>query len=209
MVILSGPMQQGEVTELLRRVQGGDAAASEQLIPVVYGELRRIAGSHFRGERSDHTIQPTALVNEAWLRIFGGSLPADGFTGRAHFLALASRVMRRILVDHARARAAERRGGGARKVHLETTIGVLEDGSERQVILLDLDRALEGMSRENTALGEVIELNYFGGLTADEIALTVGRTVHTVRHEIRFAQAWLRREMGAESTKPYRPALRS
>jgi len=187
-------MQRGDVTELLRRAQGGDASASEELIPVVYDELRRIARNHFRSERSDHTIQPTALVNEAWLRLFTTSSPTD-FTGRAHFLAVASRVMRRILVDYARARAAERRGGGAQKVQLETSIGIIDDGEDRQIGLLDLDRALGSMSRENPALGEVIELNYFGGLTAEEIAETVNRTVHTVRHEIRFAQAWLRRDL--------------
>jgi RNA polymerase sigma factor (TIGR02999 family) len=165
-----------------------------QLSATLYEELRRIAARHLRSELPDHTLQPTALVNEAWVRLYGHG-GGEGFVDRTHFLALASRVMRRILVDHARARAAGRRGGDAKRVSMETEIGFVEDGVESRVELLDLDRALEAMEIENAALAKVIELNYFGGLTAEEIAADVGRTVHVVRHEIRFAQAWLRREL--------------
>jgi RNA polymerase sigma factor (TIGR02999 family) len=194
MLRFEGLMEEEKVTALLRRIRCGDAAASGELMPAIYQELRSIAGRHFRKERPGHTIQPTALVNEAWLRLFGGN-GAVSFEDRAHFLAVASRVMRRILVDHARARASEKRGGDVQRVPLQTTIAVSENGSQRKIDFLDLDLTLETMTRENAALGEVIELNYFGGMTAEEIAETVGRTVHTVRHEIRFAQAWLRREL--------------
>ena len=190
-------MEEERVTALLRRIRDGDAAASDELMPAIYEELRTIAGRHFRNERPGHTIQPTALVNEAWLRLFGG-IGTVGFADRTHFLAVASRVMRRILVDHARARASEKRGGDVQRVPLQTTIALSDDGVERKIDFLDLDLTLDAMARENAALGEVIELNYFGGMTAEEIAGTVGRTVHTVRHEIRFAQAWLRRELAAK-----------
>jgi RNA polymerase sigma-70 factor (ECF subfamily) len=185
--------KRGEITELLERARAGDASASDELMSRVHAQLHRIARKHLNKERPDHTLQPTALVNEAYLRMFGGSHPQ--FADRTHFIAFASRVMRRILVDYARARGAARRGGDGLRVGWDTAIEMEVAGSHHRVELTDLDRAIEGLFRQHPPLGQVIEMRYFGGLTAEEIALAVGRTVHVVRHEIRFAQAWLRREL--------------
>jgi RNA polymerase sigma-70 factor (ECF subfamily) len=189
----------GQITKLLERARAGDTSASDELMSRVHEQLHRIAQKHLHKERTDHTLQPTALVNEAYLRMFGDSHPQ--FADRTHFIAFASRVMRRILVDYARARGALRRGGDGLRVGWDTAIEMEVAGSPHPgsvkmgVELTDLDRAIEGLSREHPPLAEVIEMRYFGGLTAEEIALAVGRTVHVVRHEIRFAQAWLRREL--------------
>jgi RNA polymerase sigma-70 factor (ECF subfamily) len=160
---------------------------------LVHDQLHGIAQKHLHKERPDHTLQPTALINEAYLRMFGGSLPQ--FANRTHFIAFASRVMRRILVDYARARNAARRGGSDSRVDWDTTIEMESGGSRQRVELMDLDRAIEALGREHSQLAEVVEMRYFGGLTAEEIAAAVGRTAHVVRHELRFAQAWLRREL--------------
>jgi RNA polymerase sigma-70 factor (ECF subfamily) len=178
--------QGGQITELLERARAGDSSASDELMSQVHAQLHRIAQKHLYKERPDHTLQPTALVNEAYLRMF-----AD----RTHFIAFASRVMRRILVDYARARGASRRGGDGLRVSWDTAIELEVAGSPHRVELMDLDRAIEGLFREHPPLGEVIEMRYFGGLTAEEIAVAAGRTVHVVRHELRFAEAWLRREL--------------
>lgn len=183
-----------KITELLRRAREGDAGASHELMPLVYSELRRIAGRHLRKERKDHTLQPTALVNELYLKMFGNTAP--NVADKAHFLAIASRIMRGILVDYARARRADKRGGGLQRV--ETT--GLEFGSHEPdfVPLLELDRAIDALAVENPALAEAIEMRYFGGLTAEEAAEVTGRSVHSVRHDLRFAQAWLRRALAGE-----------
>jgi RNA polymerase sigma factor (TIGR02999 family) len=186
-------MARGQITDLLERARAGDASASDELMARVQVQLHRIAKKHLNKERPDHTLQPTALVNEAYLRMFGDSQPQ--FADRTHFIAVASRVMRRILVDYARARGAARRGGDGLKVGWDTAIEMEVAGSQQCVELMDLDRAMEGLFREHPPLGEVIEMRYFGGLTAEEIAVAVNRTVHVVRHELRFAQAWLRREL--------------
>jgi RNA polymerase sigma factor (TIGR02999 family) len=189
----------GQITELLERARAGDTSASDELMSRVHEQLHRIARKHLHKERTDHTLQPTALVNEAYLRMFGDSHPQ--FADRTHFIAFASRVMRRILVDYARARGAARRGGDGLRVGWDTAIEMELAGSPHPrpvkmgVELTDLDRAIDELSREHPPLAEVIEMRYFGGLTAEEIAEAVGRTVHVVRHEIRFAQAWLRREL--------------
>jgi RNA polymerase sigma-70 factor, ECF subfamily len=185
--------RRGQITELLERARAGDTSASDELMSRVHAQLHRIAQKHLYKERPDHTLQPTALVNEVYVRIFGHSHP--DFANRTHFLACASRVMRRILVDYARARGAARRGGDGLRVGWDTAIEMEVAGSPHRVELTDLDRAIEGLFREHPPLGEVIEMRYFGGLTAEEIAAAVGRTVHVIRHEIRFAQAWLRREL--------------
>jgi len=183
----------GQITELLQRACAGDASASDELMPALYAELHRIAESHFRRERPDHTLQPTALVHEAYLRIFSQTHPH--FANRAHFLALASRVMRRILVDHARTRSAEKRGGELRQVATGADFDVAAGGADRLVQLLDLDRAIEALAAGNPEPAQVMEMRYFGGMTAEETSEVVGRSVHTVRHELRFAQAWLRRRL--------------
>jgi RNA polymerase sigma factor (TIGR02999 family) len=183
-----------QITQLLRRARAGDDSATNELLPLVYAQLRRIAQRHLQKERHGHTLQPTALVNEAYLRIFGDAPPP--FADRIHFISVASRVMRRILVDYARARKSERRGGDRGRVGWETAVAMEPGATESRVELTDLDRALDSLAREHPQAAEIIEMQYFGGLTAEEIAVTVGLTVHVVRHEIRFAQAWLRRKLG-------------
>ena len=182
-----------DVTVLLRRVREGDRGALDDLMPLVYGELRRIAGAAMRRQAPGHTLQPTALVNEAFIKLFerGEADVAD----RAHFLALMSRVMRQVLVDHARAVAAAKRGGREPKVPWDTNVdaGMLDRATP--VELLDLHVALEALERESRPLAEVVELFYFGGMTAEETALATGRSAHAVRHDLRLARAWLRREL--------------
>ena len=155
----------------------------------MYRELRQIAGRYLHRERQDHTLQPTALVHEAYLKLFADSAP--NLSDKAHFLAVASQVMRRILVDYARARNSEKRGGGLERV--ETTS--LESNDADFLPLLALDRALDALAAENPALARAVEMRYFGGLTAEEAAEVTGRSVHAIRHDLRFAQAWLRRAL--------------
>lgn len=183
------------ITELLHQMRGGDESARGELMSVVYQALHRIAESQLRRERPDHTLQPTALVNEAYLKLFGHS--EIQFADRAHFFAVVSRAMRRILVDHARARAAARRNG--EKVLLDTSIEFEADVGSEPMELLGLDLALDALSRERSSLAELIEMRYFGGMTAEETAEVVGRSVHVVRHELRLAHAWLRRELAGQS----------
>lgn len=182
-----------EVTRLLQRAREGDRGALDELMPLVYGELRRIARSFMRRQQPGHTLQPTALVNEAFIKLFQGVEPhvAD----RAHFLALMSRVMRQVLVDHARAHGAAKRGGHEARVPWDTNIDVPAGRGNEQVKLLDLHRALEALARENASLAEVVEMHYFGGMTAEEAAVATARSVHVVRHDLRLARAWLRREL--------------
>jgi RNA polymerase sigma factor (TIGR02999 family) len=183
----------GDVTSLLQRARDGDRAALDELMPLVYGELRRIAGSFMQRQPAGHTLQPTALVNEAFLKLFDNAGPR--FADRAHFLALMARVMRQVLVDHARAHGAAKRGGNEARVPLDTHIEIPADGGTQQVNLLDLHRALESLARENALLAEVVEMHYFGGMTAEEAAIASARSVHVVRHDLRLARAWLRREL--------------
>ncbi len=172
-------------------MRAGNELARGELMSVVYQTLHRIADSQLRKERPNHTLQPTALVNEAYLRLFGHS--EIQFADRAHFFAVVSRVMRRILVDHARARAAACRK--EEQVQLDTSIDFEAGGSSEPMKLLDLDLAMEALARERSSLAELIEMRYFGGMTAEETAEVVGRSVHVVRHELRLAHAWLRREL--------------
>jgi RNA polymerase sigma factor (TIGR02999 family) len=186
-----------QIPELLRRVREGDADASRELMPLVYSELRRIAGKYLRRERKDHTLQPTALVNEVYLRMFGNAAP--NVADKAHFLAIASQMMRRILVDYARTRSSEKRGGDQHRVDADG-MELGKDDSDF-VPLLELDRAMDALAIENPVLAQAIEMRYFGGLTAEEASEVTGRSVHSVRHDLRFAQAWLRRALAGE----YRP----
>jgi RNA polymerase sigma factor (TIGR02999 family) len=181
------------ITELLHQMRTGDESARSELISVVYRTLHRIAESQLRKERPDHTLQPTDLVSEAYVKLFGHS--EIEFVDRAHFFAVVSRAMRRILVDHARARAAARRNDG--RVQLDTSIE-FQAGAE-PMKLLDLDLALDALARERSSLAELIEMHYFGGMTAEETAEVLGRSVHIVRHELRLAHAWLRREFAGRS----------
>jgi RNA polymerase sigma-70 factor (ECF subfamily) len=192
------PFLGGEITQLLRRLRAGDGAAADELMPAVYAELRRIAARHLRRERRDHTLSPTALVNEAYVKLFEHRTP--DLADRAHFMALATRVMRSILVDYSRARGSAKRGGDSPRVPFEPNLDAVVDGADFRPQLLDLDRAIDTLARENPSLAQVIEMRYFGGMTAEETSEVVGRSVHIVRHELRLAQAWLRRELAGAAT---------
>jgi RNA polymerase sigma-70 factor, ECF subfamily len=182
-----------EVTRLLVRLKHGEQGALDELMPIMYGELRRIARSFMNRQRADHTLQPTALINEAYIRLFGDVDPT--LADRNHFLALMSRIMRQVLVDHARAAAAAKRGGPEAHVPLDTNVAIGDAGAAQLLSLLDLHRALAALEGENPPLAEVVDMHYFGGMTAEEVAAALGRSVHVVRHEIRVARAWLRRQL--------------
>jgi RNA polymerase sigma factor (TIGR02999 family) len=192
-----GDAAKSDVTRLLDRLREGEPSALDELMPLVYAELRRIARAFMRRQQPEHTLQPTALVHEAFLKLFDDTKPA--VADRAHFLALMARAMRQVLIDHARAAAAGKRGGGEARVPWETRIEIHGDSGPEQLELLDLHLALEALDRENPELAKAVEMHYFGGMTAEEIALSVGRSVHVVRHELRFARAWLRRALQSES----------
>jgi RNA polymerase sigma factor (TIGR02999 family) len=162
----------------------------DELTTALHAELHRIASWHLRGERRDHTLQTTALLNEAYLKLSDGSDPR--FSDRTHFLAVASRVMRQVLVDHARARAAVKRSGG-RSGGEQIQVAVRSHGSALDV--LRVHQALESIAREDEALAHLAELRYFGGMSSTEIAGVVNRSIHAVRHDLRYVQAWLRREL--------------
>ena len=180
------------VPELLRRLRGGDQAALNELVAALYGELHRIASRHLRGERDGHTLQATALVHEAYLKLFEGG--GQQFAGKVHFLAVASRVMRQVLVDYARARAAQKRGGG--EAAPWTASLEVENGSSLELIdLIALDGALDALAAEDESLARLVEMRYFGGMTAEESAEALAISVHVVRHDLRLAQAWLRRKL--------------
>lgn len=178
-----------DITQLIARWREGDAAALEALTPYIYDELKRLARGYMRRERANHTLQATALVNEAFLQLAG--VDAD-FQSRAHFMVVAARLMRRTLVDHARARASQKRGGGERPVTLhEEAVGDPASSDE----LLELDVALDRLADEDRELATTVELIYFGGLTYEEAAEYLGRSRSAVYDDLRFAKAWLKREM--------------
>ena len=181
--------------ELLERLRAGDEAALNELVTALYSELRRVASRHLRGERTGHTLQTTALVHEVYLKLAGGR--ECGFNDRAHFLSVASRVMRQVLADYARARAAKRRAGDEPGKLLPITTGVQVQAKTgvAPLELLDLNAALEALAREDGSLAALIEMRYFGGMTAEETAEALGESVHIVRHDLRLAQAWLSRKL--------------
>jgi len=183
----------GEVTALLKDWSGGDRQALERLMPLVYGELRKLAGSYLRSERSSHTLQPTALVHEAYIRLVDQKNVV--WQNRAHFFGIASRMMRRILVDHARKRQAAKRG--PLTYHVSDPAG--EPVRERDPELLALDSALSDLEKLDPQQARVVELRFFGGLTVDEIATVSGISSATVKREWRTARAWLRREVAGAS----------
>ena len=184
--------RQASITELLDAWRRGEQSAADELASVVYEELRRLAGVMMRRERSNHTLTPTALVHEAYLKLVCDR--QGEFAGRAHFLAVASRVMRQVLVDYARARATRKRDANATVV-LTDGAGLEVSSPMEPVELLDLDSALDTLNREDASLAQLIEMRYFGGMTAEETAEATGQSVHVVRHDLRLAQAWLRRKL--------------
>jgi RNA polymerase sigma factor (TIGR02999 family) len=178
------------LTQLLEDWSNGDQAALDRLMPLVYGELRRLAHYYMRRERAGSTLQTTAVVNEAYLRLVDQTRTT--FTSRAHFFAIAATIMRRILVNYARDRAAGKRGGGARKVPIEDA-AVLSQ--ERARDLVALDEALERLAKDDERKSRVVELRYFGGLSVEETAEVLGVHSNTVLREWRLARAYLHREL--------------
>jgi RNA polymerase sigma factor (TIGR02999 family) len=190
---------QDRVTVLLHRAQSGDADATNQLFPVVYEELRGIAASFLSRERAGHTLQPTALVNEAYLRLVRPELPWES---RGHFFSAASRAIRRILTDHARARGRDKRGGkGADRRQRVPLEGVEVETPGEAVDVLALDEALTRLAAEDEQKARVVELRYFGGLTEEQTAQVLGVSVSTVGRDWRFARSWLRRELSGETAQ--------
>jgi RNA polymerase sigma-70 factor, ECF subfamily len=182
------------VPALITRLRHGDESALGELTPALYQELRRIASRHLRAERSNHTLQATALVHEAYLKLAG--VRERDFTDEVHFLAVASRVMRQVLVDYARSRGAQKRFGDLQREPLwTTTIEIRDDQGVELIELIQLDGAIEALAAEDAKLARLIEMRYFGGMTAEESAEALGLSVHAVRHDLRFAQAWLRRKL--------------
>jgi RNA polymerase sigma factor (TIGR02999 family) len=180
-----------EVTALLRDWSGGDRDALERLMPLVYQELRRLAASYLRVERPDHTLQPTALVHEAYLRLVDQR--GVSWQNRAHFFGIAAQMMRRILVDHARRRQAAKRDATALRVQAMSAEG--EEASVRDPELLALDQALCGLESLDARQARIVELRFFGGLTVEETAEVAGVSSATVKREWRTARAWLAREI--------------
>ena len=191
----------GEVTQLLAQASSGDAVARATLFDVLYRELRHLAEGAMRAERANHTLQPTALVHEAFLRLAGDQ---GRFESRAHFLGVAASAMRRVLVDHARGRNAHKRGHGTTLV----TVNDLDDLPHpvaEEVDLVVLDDALSRLAALDARQAQVVELRFFGGLSVEETAVVVGVSERTIKREWQMSRAWLRREMSrpaAESPAP-------
>jgi RNA polymerase sigma factor (TIGR02999 family) len=178
-----------EVTHLLNLWSTGDTQALEKLIPLIYGELRRIAGRHLRGERQNHTLQITALVHEAYVRLAQQEVQ---WQSRGHFYAIAAQAMRRILIDYARNQHAQKRGGVQERVSLEE---VMPFTDQDRVLLLALDEAVAKLSKMDPRQGKIVEMRFFGELTIDEIAELMDLSKSTVKREWTVAKAWLHREM--------------
>ena len=181
-----------EVTQILLNWRAGQSDAADRLMPLVYEELRRLARDYLRRERGDHTLQPTALVHEAYLRLVDDS--RVNWQNRAHFYGIAAKLMRRILVDHARARNAEKRGGLVPKVPLDEARDLPPDATND---LVALDAALQDLARTYPRKSEVVELKFFGGLQAEEIAEVLQVSPKTVLRDWQFAKLWLCRELAS------------
>lgn len=185
-----------DVTLLLAAMSAGDEEARDRAIALVYSELHLLAGSYMRKERQDHTLQATALVNEAWMRL--ANQDRVEWTGRAHFFGIAAQAMRRILVDHHRRRTAARRGGGEAPTLLD--IHHLDDGAD-PLDLMELDQALEELAEMDHRAARIVELRYFGGLSVEESAEVLGISAPTVKRDWRAAKAWLFRRMGGDTER--------
>ena len=183
----------GEVTRLLIELEDRKQEAAPKLFELLYGELRRMAQLHLQHERPDHTLQATALVHEAYVRLVDGLRP---WRNRAHFFAIASSAMRRILVDHARAKRAAKRPGSQQKVDLDE---VLLLSNEQFDGIIALDRALERLSQFDPRQGRIVELRYFGGLTSEEVGEALGVSTITVQRDWAVAKAWLHGELAGRS----------
>jgi len=180
----------GKVTELLHELSGGNHAAVDDLIPPLYQELRQIAAAQLRQERPGHTLEVTALVHEAYLRMVDQR--QVNWQDRAHFLAVAARVMRRILLDYAKRRTRQKRGGNARRTALDEAVIVSQD---RAAELVEIDEALERLEVLDQRQARVVEMRFYGGLSVEETAAALGVSEPTVKREWAMARAWLRREV--------------
>ena len=181
-------------TDLLRRAREGDVGARDQLLDMLYSELRRIAGVRMAQERANHTLQPTALVGEAYMRLFKTGSPEWQSTD--HFLGIAARTMRQILVDHARAKGAEKRGGAQARVTLTDAVGSVPFDMD----IIDLHDALKRLEKLNESHARVIDLRYFWGLKVSEVAAVLDCSEKTIKNHTRFALAWLRGELEADES---------
>jgi RNA polymerase sigma-70 factor (ECF subfamily) len=173
------------ITEFLLRASDGDASATQKLLPLVYDELRRLAADYMKNERHDHTLQPTALVHEAYLRLVGSD---QVWKGRSHFLAAAAVSMRRVLVDHARGRSAAKRGDRDGRITLAPDIA---PSTDRDLDVLELDDLLAELARKDARKAKVVELRFFAGMTNDQIAEVLGTARSTVAEDWTVARAWL------------------
>lgn len=191
-----GDERQHEVTQILHDWSGGDANAPERLMPLVYDEMRRLARSFLARERGGHTLQPTALVNEAYLRLVDQT--RVNWQNRAHFYGIASSMMRRVLIDHARAHATEKRGGAAIHLSLED---IQVPREQRAASFVALDEALERLAQFDERKCKVVEMRFFGGLSDEEIAQVLGVTTRTVLRDWKKARLWLYRELSLDQAE--------
>lgn len=182
--------ESGDVTTLLRRVASGDAAAEHELLPFVYSELRRIAGNHIGRESLGNTLQATALVHEAYLRL--NQNPASHYENRAHFFAIASRVMRRILIENARSRGAIKRGAKSIHVSLDESVSIDQQSDD---VILAVHEALERLESLSVRQAKIVEMRFFAGLQIEEIASVLNLSIRTIHREWTIARAWLYGEL--------------
>lgn len=187
----------GQTTRLLKAMHAGDHAAAEKLLPLVYAELHRVANAYMRRERPDHTLQPTALINEAYLRLIQEDVD---WNSREHFVGFAAHVMRRVLVDYARAHNAEQRGGKLEHVELQDQFAISPERME-QVSLLD--EALDRLEKQNPRQAKVVELRYFGGLSVEQIGAALGIAPRSVKRDWALARIWLFEELKPLAGRPH------
>ncbi|MCX6605145.1 MAG: sigma-70 family RNA polymerase sigma factor [Acidobacteria bacterium] len=182
-----------EVTQLLANLRSGENQAHDQLFPIVYNELRKIAANYMRRERADHTLQATALVHEAYMQLVDQTRVT--WQSRAHFFGVAAQLMRRILVDHARTQNALKRGGDAQKLSLDDSLGL---ASGPPVAFDELDEALNRLQQLDPNQAKIVELRFFGGLTVEEVSEVIGSSTATIEREWRMAKAWLHAQLTAK-----------
>jgi RNA polymerase sigma factor (TIGR02999 family) len=199
-VNLSPAPEEQPVTTLLHEFASGDKTALDRLVPLIYPELRRLARSYMRNERPGHTLQPTALVHEAYARLVKQEQP--DYRSRAHFMGVAAQVMRQILIDHARTRNADKRGGGEENLSLELANAV---SVGRTATIIAIDDALGQLARTDPLKARLIEMRFFGGMTAEESAEALGLAVTEVRRHLRVGQAWLQRELDQNAAANEKP----
>jgi RNA polymerase sigma-70 factor, ECF subfamily len=183
------------ITHALQDLAKGDQSALDRLMPLVYAELRRLAGHYLRQERDGHTLQPTALVHEAYFRLVGENQPE--YQNRSHFLGVAAHAMRQILIDHARTRNAAKRGGGQAVFSIDEC---MDAPLERPSALIQVDDALKALEQHDFRKAQLVEMRFFAGMTAEESAEALNLPVQKVRAELRIAQAWLKRELDNRAT---------